>query len=318
MEVASGIHRVETLLGERLLALYLLTGEAHMLLIDTGLDDTPRDAVLPYLQTIGRPPAAIDRVVITHADFDHMGGNAALRETAPAAVFLCHELDRPWIESTDVLIEANYSQFRADHGIDETADSKAFIRANARSVPVDIGVQGGETLQLGPAWRVELLHTPGHTRGHLSIYDPRSRAAIITDTALWHGLVTKAGAPAFPPTYRHVDSYLASIQRLQGLPIETMLTSHYPVLSGPAATAFLAESRAYVERVEAALRDELRRAQGARTMRQLIEALGPRLGEWPDATYLVYPLAGHLDRLVQHRLAVAVRDGDAVAWRWVG
>lgn len=317
MEVVPGIHRIETLLGERLNALHLLVGDEHALLIDTGLDATPREAVLPYLEAIGRSPGAIDYVVITHADFDHMGGNAALREIIPAAVFLCHELDRPWIESIERLIEENYGQLRVDHGIDETDASKAFIRANARGVPIDIAVTGGETIRLGADWRVEVLHTPGHTRGHLSIYDARSRTAIITDAALWHGLVTRDGAPAFPPTYRYVDSYRASIQRLQGLPIDTLLTSHYAVQTGPDVAAFLAESRAYADRVEATLRAELAQADAPRTMRDLIAALGPRLGDWADATLLAYPLAGHLERLVQYGLVASDRRGDVVAWRWI-
>jgi len=317
MEVKPGIHRIETLLGGRLNALYLLVGDEHALLVDTGVARTPHEAILPYLDSIGLTPDRIRYVVITHADFDHMGGAAALRQIVPTAAFLCHVMDRPWIERTDRLIDENYGQFRVDHGIDETDEAKAFIRANAQGTPIDIGVTGGETIRLGTDWSIEVLHTAGHTRGHLSVYDAHHRTAIITDTALWHGLVTKDGAPAFPPTYRFVDSYLSSIQRLQGLPIDTLLTSHYPVQSGPAVAAFLGESRAYADRVEAALRDELTHAETPRTMRELITALGPRLGDWADATMLAYPLAGHLERLAQYGLVVSDRRGAVVTWRWV-
>jgi glyoxylase-like metal-dependent hydrolase (beta-lactamase superfamily II) len=316
MEVAPGIHRIETLLGNRLLCLFLLVGGEQILLVDTGLDETPQASIVPYLESVGLSTRHIRYVLTTHADFDHMGGNASLREIAPDAIFLCHELDRPLIEDVERLIEKNYGQFRADHGIDETDESKAWIRASARGIPMDLGLAGGERLRLGTDWTIEILHTPGHTRGHLSIYDPRSHTAVITDTSLWHGLVTADGAPAFPPTYRFVDTYVASTQRLQGLRIDTLLTSHYPLQTGPVVSEFLSETRAYVDRVETALRHELRQSRTARSARDLIDTLGPRLGEWADNTYLVYPLVGHLERLAQYGLVNTTRQDGLIMWRW--
>ena len=149
MEVAVGIHRIEVPLGERLLCLYLLVGREGMLLVDTGSDQTPREHLVPYLQSIGRSAEEIDYVVITHSDRDHQGGNATLREIAPRALFMCHPLDQPLIESVDRLVEKRYSEFQQEHEIDENADAKIWIRQNNRSeVPISLTVTGGETLLL--------------------------------------------------------------------------------------------------------------------------------------------------------------------------
>ena len=43
MELAPGIHRIEAPLGERFVAVYLLVENGDALLIDTGMDDTPRN-----------------------------------------------------------------------------------------------------------------------------------------------------------------------------------------------------------------------------------------------------------------------------------
>jgi hypothetical protein len=126
------------------------------------------------------------------------------------------------------------------------------------------------------------------------------------------------GAAAFPPTYRFVETYAATIQRLQGMPIERLMTSHYPLYEGRAAVAgFLGESRAYVDRVDAALRDELA-AGGPLTLAELTLRLGPSLGDWPEPAgqYLCYPLLGHLERLERRGLAARIRElGREVAWR---
>ena len=99
MEIAPGIHRIESSLGVRFMAQYVLTGNARTLLVDTGLPDTPAGAIAPYLESIGLGIEAVDDVLISHADLDHSGGKRALLDLHPAARLACHELDRRWIES---------------------------------------------------------------------------------------------------------------------------------------------------------------------------------------------------------------------------
>ena len=318
MEVAQGIHRIEAPLGDRFVCLYLLVGDDGALIVDTGLDETPRASLVPYLDALHLAPEQIRYVVITHADLDHMGGNASLKALTPNALFLCHDLDRLQIENIDRMIAERYSEFAADHGIDDSAETKAWTRANARGVPIDLSLTGGEKIRLAADWQVEILHTAGHSRGHLSIHDPRSRSLIIADASLWNAVLRKDGTPAFPPTYRYVETYLASIQRFQGMDVDTLLTSHYPVCTGRSVAEFLGESRAFVDRVDAALQSELRRSTVSLTTRELIESLSPRLGQWPDAAAqnLAFPLVGHLEQLDRYgRIAAERRDGRIV-WRW--
>lgn len=318
MEVAPGIHRLEAPLGERFVALFLLVGDERALLIDTGLQSTIQDVLVPYLKSIDVMPERIRFVINTHADFDHMGGNAALKAIAPEAIFMCHELDRPMIEDIDLMIDRRYGEFNTPHGIDDTDETKNWIRENAAGVPIDLALSGGEHIRLAPDWSVEVLHTPGHSWGHLSIYDARSRSAIITDAALWNGVLTKQGEPAFPPTYRYVDTYLASNQRFRGMRIDQLLTSHYPVYQGPGVAEFLSESQAYADRVDTSLRNALMTANEPLTMQELIATLAPQLGAWPEGSYsaLVYPFSGHLERLAQYGLVeLGTRDGRTT-YRW--
>ena len=97
MEVAPGIHRIESALGPRPFAQYLLHDE-RTLLVDTGTAETPHDVILPYFKSAGLDPSDLDYVVITHADVDHFGGIQAIRQAAPHGVFCAHAADAPWIE----------------------------------------------------------------------------------------------------------------------------------------------------------------------------------------------------------------------------
>ena len=302
MEVAPGIHRIEAPLGDRFVAMYLLVGDEAALLLDTGMDKMPDQYVAPYLDQIGLPASKIRYVINSHADIDHTAGNGSAKELAPNAVFMCHYLDQAMVEDIEVMIRDRYSEFAADHGIDDSEETKQANRDSARHIPIDIALSGGEKIRLGKNWLVEVLHAPGHSRGHLTIHDPRSQTLIICDATLWNAVLRKDGTPAFPPTYRYVDTYVATMNRFMGMKPKLLLTSHYPIYTGSGIDEFLTESRAYVDRVDQALLQAIGSAATPPTMRELTEQLGPVLGECPRGAdiYLANPFQGHLERLVQY------------------
>lgn len=317
MEVAKGIHRIETPFGERVNAVYLFAGSERGLLVDTATDQTAAEYIGGYLNRIGYDAGKLRYVLNTHSDWDHTAGNGAIRELAPGALLACHEMDRPMIEDIERMIADRYCEFAAEHGFDETEETKATIRGGTRTVPIDLGLSGGEVLHLGGGWRVEILHTPGHSWGSVSVYDPGSAALVVGDAVLGDAVPFADGRPAFPPTYRYVDTYVATAQRTQSMAVETLLTSHYPVYDRAAGREFLAMTRAYVDRVEAALRQALASGE-PKSMRQLVQELGTKLGSWPEeaSAALTFPLAGHLERLRSHRLIEEQLGGDVVLFSW--
>ena len=273
---------------------------------------------MPYMDEIGLKPEKIRYVINSHADFDHTAGNASVRALCPQAVFMCHALDRHMVEDVEAMIKLRYSEYERDHGIGDGDEVKEFIRNSTRHIPIDMALQGGEALHLGGGWHIDVWHTPGHTHGHLTMLDGANDTLIIADAALHNAVPTAHGAPAFPPTYRYVDTYIASIQRLASQGVSTMLTSHYPVYRGVEVAEFLGESRTYVERVDRALMAQLQEHADGHTLRQLCDALGSVLGEWPaeSSAYLCFPLTGHLERLVQHGRVEMDRMDGVIVYRW--
>ena len=110
MEVAPGIHRIESILGPRPFSQYLLLGD-RSLLVDTGVKETPGEVILPFLEQVGLDPAGLDLVLISHADVDHFGGNAAVRAAAPRALVCAHTADTPWIESRELIMRERYGWY---------------------------------------------------------------------------------------------------------------------------------------------------------------------------------------------------------------
>jgi glyoxylase-like metal-dependent hydrolase (beta-lactamase superfamily II) len=281
MEIAPGIHRIESSLGERFMAQYLLVGDARRLLVDTGMADTPAGRLRPYLASIGLELEAVDDVLISHADLDHSGGNRTLRELHPRARFACHELDRRWIESNRALVAENYL-WHVAHGFAEPGEAgrSELIALCGGDAPIDEGLRGGETIRLSDGWRIEILHLPGHTLGHLGVWDPRSRAAIAVDAVLERGIYANDGRLLIPPRIYDLPAYRETIAKLRDLEPELFLTAHYPVMDAGEARAFLDRSLEFTFEVEEAVRAE--RAAGTTGLLELTRRMDARFGPYPE------------------------------------
>jgi len=317
MEVSPQIRRIEAPFENRRLCLYVMETKGGRVLVDTGLATTPETSLFPYLRECGLRPEQIDRVIVSHADFDHFGGNGPVREAAPNARFLCHPRDEKWICDPEAIIREKYAEGARKHGFPQSAESAEAIRRQIRPTPMDELLEEGDA-RFAP-W--ELLHLPGHTPGHIGLYHPERRIALIQDALLGAGIPDKEGNPAFPPPYRLLDGYLDSIRKLEERPVDCLLTAHYPVLRGAEAAAFVSESRAFAERLDRLLRETLEQSDKPLTLKDLIPQLAPRLGHWREEAWgtLRIPLMGHLESLISEGAAKEIPCGeDSIArYEWI-
>jgi glyoxylase-like metal-dependent hydrolase (beta-lactamase superfamily II) len=298
MEIRPGLHRIPAPIGERFVALYLLLGAEHGLLVDTGVRNSITETLLPYLDARGIGLDRITWALTTHCDFDHTGGSGALKAAAPHVLFLAHAEDRVMTDDVEALIAGRYGEFRDSDGFDDPPELTAQIREVTQLVGVDRVVTDGEELDLGGR-TVRILHVPGHSPGHLAVHDAANDAVLIGDATLGATVMTSDGRPAFPPTYRDVEPYLASIALFESIAPDLLLTAHYPVYEGEAVGEFLRESRAYVARIDDVVLQELGMRSAPVTTLDLIRATASRLGDWGAAAseYLIFPMTGNLERL---------------------
>jgi glyoxylase-like metal-dependent hydrolase (beta-lactamase superfamily II) len=177
-------------------------------------------------------------------------------------------------------------------------------------VRVDVGWSGGERLELGPDWSVRILHVPGHSVGHVAIYDERSGALFSGDCLQGSVYLGLDGTPKLCPTYTHVDDYLATATLVESLAPRELHGCHWPAARGHEVGAFIAETRDYVERVDGLVRACL---SEPRTLEALIGCVNQQLEPpWSDdvAPELVYSIHGHVERLVERGAATVVPGAD--------
>lgn len=311
MEVVPGIHRLEVPFTDRIVCVVLVVSGGQALIFDTAVAGGFEAVVFPYLEALGVGPEMLGHVVVSHADFDHFGANAELRAWAPEASFLCHARDRREIEDVEVLIGERYGEFAGAHGLPSDPAVDAYVRDVTHATPIDGTLEEGDVLRVGDLL-LQVMHVPGHSRGHLAFYEPESRCAVIGDAVLGTACPSADGTPALPPTYRYVDDYLASIDRLEQMPVDTLVSGHFPVMRGVEIQAFLDASRAFTARADAALLDELHGS--SLTTKELVDEVGSTIGDWPEAGVglSVFPIVGHLEQLESTGRIERTSNGDGL------
>ena len=310
-EVVQGVHRIEAEVGGRPLHLFLFLGERRLLL-DAGCASTVDEYIVPALAELGLGPVDLDLLLITHCDVDHQGGTHGLRQANPSLWVCCGRLDVPLVSDPAALIAERYHAYVADHGISPDDATVAWMHEEAGEAErVDLGLVGGEVIGLGSGWNLRVLHVPGHSPGHLAVYDERSGALFSADCLQGSVYLGLDGSPKLCPTYTHVEEYLATAALVESLAPAELYGSHWPVQRGPEVFAFIDESRDYVHRLDELVGSSLD-AQPL-TLAALIEQVNQRLDRpWPPELRgeLVYSLPGHAQWLIARGLAASGRDGD--------
>ncbi|HEY3763711.1 MAG TPA: MBL fold metallo-hydrolase [Gaiellales bacterium] len=307
-EVAAGTWRLDSLVGARNMFQYVIADGGQALIVDTGMSATPRDVILPGLRAVGIDPAQVAMVVVTHPDLDHQGGLAGLREVLPNAVAACGFADRMMVAEPERLITDRYGAFELEHDVGYGAADKVWMRANyGAPATVEVGFAGGETVQVGGR-RLVVHHAPGHSPGHLVLHEPAAGLLFTSDAVHWRMCPAADGSPALPPTYEEVDDYMDTIAMVESLAAEQVHSGHWPTCTGAQVADFMAESRAFVERMDAALAERL---ETPATLADLCTHADARMGPFgADPVNLMFVVHGHVRRMLRSGAAVIVTAGE--------
>lgn len=168
-------------------------------------------------------------LVQTHFHFDHVGNSQYVADRYDATV-VCHPREREILEDPMMATRTDYlesmggdpGQVAADLTLDGPADvtfpEEFFAEHFCYPLDVDRTVEDGETLQVGEL-EVEVLHTPGHTPGHLSLFNPSSGSLYLVDVMYWP-------TPIHPDPIGNADEQIASIEKCLDLEADYLFPGH--------------------------------------------------------------------------------------------
>jgi glyoxylase-like metal-dependent hydrolase (beta-lactamase superfamily II) len=305
MELYPNVYQIQSLFSGRNLFQYLFVGD-NTVLVDTGIAETPERVIFPYFDLLRLPPQRLTLAVTTHADLDHQSGNDAIKRTSPGTWLSCGAADRALVEDPRALYDVRYNFLRADHDMAFEPDPPPSAGKARR---MDLCFTGGEIIRLRDGWHLEVLHVPGHSHGHLALYDPLHKTAFVGDAIHGRGCPFATGGLAIPVTYYYIDIYLSTLRYFEHLPIDTLYSGHWPIMRGEEIRDFIAESRQTVEFLDRAILASLAKNPAGLSMKQLVDAAATAVGDWPPDSWLLamFPVKGHMDRLVERGKVRAVR-----------
>jgi glyoxylase-like metal-dependent hydrolase (beta-lactamase superfamily II) len=179
---------------------------------DTGMPGQA-ELILEALAKEGVEASGLKRIVITHADIDHIGSMKALKDLTGAELI---SLD---VEADFISGAVPPYKSPPQKVLDENPAFKALIESLQR-MPVDRVVRDGETI---PGTGAVAVATPGHTLGHMSVYIPGSKILITGDA------LTSADGVLDGPMERATPDMVAakaSVKKLAELDVEKIIAYH--------------------------------------------------------------------------------------------
>jgi glyoxylase-like metal-dependent hydrolase (beta-lactamase superfamily II) len=272
---------------------FLLPDGDQVDMIDCGMGmDESFALIQAAVSELAGPEGRLRQLAVTHIHPDHYGGAGQVTQHYGAELFM-HRLEVPMVHPRYLEIEqlvAEVGRHLEIHGVPEA--EVAFLKNASRGfrrfvkpAPPSLQLDGSEVLELGRR-RLRVEWTPGHSPGHVCLFDLESRVLFAGDQLLPNVSPNIGLHPQSTPN--PLDDYLAGLDRLVAMAPSLVLPAHgRPFRTAAERAAELAEHH-------------------RRRKEQMIQVIGDReLNAWQVAT----AIWGRRENL--HDMRMALQEGLA-------
>lgn len=128
----------------------------------------PGGEVNRILSAVKNHNVTVDKIILTHGHLDHVGGTEALLATLTVPVIGPEKEDAFWLDQLE-------------------AQSTMFGFPNTSSFSPTEWLEEGDVVAVGNI-KLDVLHIPGHTPGHVALFDAHSKQVIVGDILFNNGI----------------------------------------------------------------------------------------------------------------------------------
>lgn len=239
MEIVYGIYQVKLPLKDNPMGYvntYLIQGTDGWVLLDTGWNDEESfEALSGQLKEIGLSFSDIRLIIVTHIHPDHFGQAGRVQQLSGASLAV-HEVEKGYLDSKLLwanLISQEIEAWLRSNGVPAEyvitgMNSSIEMQHLLPEANPDVALSDGETISTG-IFELQVIWTPGHSPGHICLYEPANRLLFTGDHIL----------PEITPnisihTESHEDplsDYIKSLKKLWNLDMEVGLPAHEDIFT---------------------------------------------------------------------------------------
>jgi len=175
-------------------SVYLVNGKV---LIDAGMNS---DLIIKQLEKYIKL-TDLELIILTHCHYDHAAAAAVIVEKSGAKVGM-HKADLECVN-------------------DEYLSVSVLFGEKAPTVKPTVAYEEGDKIDIGNGEYLEVIHTPGHSRGSICLYEPISKSLFSGDTVFPGGSFGRMDFEGSEP-----EKMVSSIEKLTKLDVKTLYPGH--------------------------------------------------------------------------------------------
>lgn len=207
----------------------LIWDDETVVLVDTGFPGQLEE-IRNAMDEAGIPLSKLSKVIITHQDFDHIGGlQEILKASGRKIEVIAHKEEKPFIEGDKPLLKMKPERLA---GMFEALPAEKRKEAEAKFLEslkskVDKTVDDGEVLPY--CGGITVIFTPGHTSGHIGLYLNQYKTLITGDALnVVDGQLVGPNTEFTPD----MDTAKKSLEKFTQYDVDTVICYHGGVYQG--------------------------------------------------------------------------------------
>ncbi|NBD27994.1 MBL fold metallo-hydrolase [Paenibacillus glycinis] len=228
MRIAAGIEMLELHWGSMTFCPTVLFDHEQWVLVDTGMPGSA-PAILELVKHADIGQLHLSAILLTHNDIDHIGSLPTFKANHPQLNIYAHEADKAVIDGKQPMVKVPLARLAGLLGAlpekTRIEFEAAFVKPTKENVTRTMA--DGETLPF--AGGIKVIHTPGHTPGHVCLYHVSSKTLIAGDAMVIENGKLFGPREALTPD---MTTALQSLKKFKAYDIETVICFHGGQLQG--------------------------------------------------------------------------------------
>jgi glyoxylase-like metal-dependent hydrolase (beta-lactamase superfamily II) len=198
---------------------YVIVDTDGLTIVDSGLPRSEKK-ILTYIASLGKSAQDVKRIIITHADLDHVGGLAALQKATGARTYASQ------IEA-DAIAKGRPSREIRPAGFSLQRILFSLLSPFIKATPFQVQeiLREGQTLPV--LGGLQIIETPGHTPGHISLFAPAASILFCGDSMVANEQGLRGSRPGI--TWDEARAR-ASEKKQAALEAQIVCSGHGPVV----------------------------------------------------------------------------------------